>query len=64
MDFSVTRNANPMPAPGREAILANPTFGTHFTDHQVVVVWEKDKGWHSAAVVPYGPIMMDPSSSV
>ncbi len=64
MDFSVTRNASPMPAPEREAILANPTFGTHFTDHQVVVVWEKDKGWHSAAVVPYGPIMMDPSSSV
>jgi branched-chain amino acid aminotransferase len=64
MDFSVTRNSSPMPAPEREAILANPTFGTHFTDHQVVVVWEKDKGWHSAAVVPYGPIMMDPSSSV
>jgi branched-chain amino acid aminotransferase len=64
MEFSVTRNASPMPAPEREAILANPTFGTHFTDHQVVVVWEKDKGWHSAEVVPYGPIMMDPSSSV
>ena len=64
MEFSVTRNATPTPAPEREAILANPTFGTHFTDHQVIVVWEKDKGWHSAAVVPYGPIMMDPSSSV
>lgn len=64
MEFSVTRNPEPTPAADREAILANPTFGTHFTDHQVVVVWEKDKGWHSAEVVPYGPIMMDPSSSV
>jgi branched-chain amino acid aminotransferase len=30
----------------------------------VTVVWEKDKGWHSATVEPYGPIMMDPSAAV
>lgn len=64
MEFKVTRNPNPTPAAEREAVIANPTFGTHFTDHQVIVVWERDKGWHSAEVVPYGPIMMDPSSSV
>ncbi|MEY4995115.1 MAG: hypothetical protein RLZ65_964 [Actinomycetota bacterium] len=64
MKFEVTRNPNPVPAAEREAIIANPTFGTHFTDHQVVVVWEKDKGWHSAQVIPYGPIMMDPSAAV
>jgi branched-chain amino acid aminotransferase len=44
--------------------LANPVFGAKLTDHQVVVVWEKDKGWHSAEVIPYGPIMMDPSAAV
>lgn len=64
MEFSVTRSTNPTPESEREAILANPAFGTHFTDHQVVVVWEKDSGWHSAQVIPYGPILMDPSSSV
>ncbi len=64
MNFQVTRNENPTPANEREAIIANPTFGTHFTDHQVVVVWEKDKGWHSHQVIPYGPIQMDPSSAV
>jgi len=64
MKFEVTRNQNPTPAAEREAIIANPTFGTHFTDHQVVVVWERDKGWHSAQVIPYGPIMMDPSAAV
>lgn len=64
LQFNVERNPNPLPDAAREAILANPTFGTHFTDHQVVVVWEKDKGWHSASVIPYGPIMMDPSSAV
>lgn len=64
MKFEVTRNPNPVSDTEREAIIANPTFGTHFTDHQVVVVWEKDKGWHSAQVIPYGPIMMDPSAAV
>ncbi len=64
MQFKVTRNPNPTPADEREKIIANPTFGTHFTDHQVVVVWEKDKGWHSHEVIPYGPILMDPSAAV
>lgn len=64
MQFKVTRNPNPTPAAEREKIIANPTFGTHFTDHQVVVVWEKDKGWHSREVIPYGPILMDPSAAV
>lgn len=64
MDFKVTRNPNPTPVSERDAILANPVFGAKLTDHQVVVVWEKDKGWHSAEVIPYGPIMMDPSSAV
>jgi branched-chain amino acid aminotransferase len=64
LSFEVTRNPNPVSDADREAIIANPTFGTHFTDHQVVVVWEKDKGWHSAEVIPYGPMLMDPSSAV
>jgi len=64
MEFKVTRNPNPTPDAEREKIIANPTFGTHFTDHQVVVVWEKDKGWHSHQVIPYGPILMDPSAAV
>lgn len=64
MQFDVSKNANPLDAAERERIIANPTFGTHFTDHQVVITWEKDKGWHSARVIPYGPIMMDPSSAV
>jgi branched-chain amino acid aminotransferase len=64
LKFEVTRNPKPLPDAEREAIIANPTFGTHFTDHQIVVVWEKDKGWHSAQVIPYGPMLMDPSSAV
>lgn len=30
-------SAHPLPTAEREAILANPGFGRHFTDHMVVV---------------------------
>lgn len=64
LEFEVTLNPNPMPAAEREAVLENPVFGQHRTDHQVVCVWEKDRGWVSAKVEPYGPIMMDPAAAV
>jgi branched-chain amino acid aminotransferase len=64
LKFEVIRNTNPKPDAEREAVLQAPVFGANLTDHQVVVVWEKDKGWHSAQVLPYGPIMMDPSAAV
>ena len=64
MDFKVTKNPHPTPDSERDEILANPPFGRHFSDHQVVIVWEKGIGWHSPEVIPYGPILMDPSSAV
>jgi len=48
----------------REAVLADPGFGNSFTDHMVSIVWTQDRGWHDAQVMPYGPIPMDPASSV
>ena len=64
LEFEVTLNENRLPDEARDAILENPVFGAKLTDHQVVITWEKDKGWHKAEVVPYGPIMMDPSAAV
>ncbi len=48
----------------REAILADPGFGKHFTDHMVQIAWTLDAGWHDARVVPYGPLQLDPAASV
>jgi branched-chain amino acid aminotransferase len=48
----------------REAILADPGFGKHFTDHMVQIDWTLDDGWHDARVVPYGPLQLDPAASV
>lgn len=56
--------ADRLPAAEREAILADPGFGNYFTDHMVSIVWTKTEGWHQAEVLPYGPIPMDPASSV
>ena len=48
----------------RASILANPGFGSRFTDHMVTIEWTEDKGWHGATVAPYGPIALDPAASV
>ena len=45
-------------------ILANPGFGTHFTDHMFTVEWTPDEGWHGARITKYGPLSMDPASAV
>ncbi len=56
--------AERLPDAEREAILANPGFGKAFTDHMVSITWTREGGWHDARVMPYGPIAVDPASSV
>ncbi|GBQ68430.1 branched-chain amino acid aminotransferase [Ameyamaea chiangmaiensis NBRC 103196] len=63
-DFTVTRSAHPVADAKREAILANPGFGKAFTDHMVMIDWNIDKGWYNPRVVPYGPLSLDPATSV
>ena len=63
-EFARTPHPAPCPADARAAILANPGFGTTFTDHMVEVDYDADRGWHSARVVPYGPIALDPAAAV
>ncbi|QKW05030.1 branched-chain amino acid aminotransferase [Streptomyces sp. NA04227] len=55
-------SADPLPAAAREARLADPGFGRYFTDHMVSVRWTKDRGWHDAELVPYGPLAIDPAN--
>ena len=60
--FSVTKNSSPKSDDDRNAILSNPGFGKHFTDHMVLIDWEKDKGFINPRVVPYGPLSIDPAN--
>jgi len=65
------RQLNPHPATDevREAVLQNPGFGKFFTDHMVCIDWQGDvqQGtgrWDNARLQPYGPLSLDPSTSV
>lgn len=63
MDFTVEEAQRLDPA-AREAILEKPGFGKHFTDHMISIEWTAEHGWVDAKVMPYGPLVMDPASSV
>jgi len=64
LSFDLTPNANPTDQNLREEILANPGFGRFFTDHMAHVRWTGEVGWHGAVVRPYGPLTLDPATSV
>jgi len=64
LDFSVTRATTPRTPAEREAILSDPGFGKQFTDHMVAIDWTLEGGWQDARVIPYGPLQLDPASSV
>ncbi|MCX4781256.1 branched-chain amino acid aminotransferase [Streptomyces sp. NBC_01264] len=55
-------SSTPLSAAERDAILASPGFGRHFTDHMVTVKWTEGRGWHDAELVPYAPLSMDPAN--
>src|SRR3954465_15846811 len=63
MTFPVERNPNPRSAEERAAILADPGFGNPFTDHMVRIDYAGGV-WGEGAVVPYGPLSLDPATAV
>ena len=63
MAFEVERNPNPRGDDERAAILADPGFGRHFTDHMVRIDYA-DGQWGEGRVLPYGPLTLDPATTV
>lgn len=47
----------------REAVLADPGFGRHFTDSMFVARYEAGRGWYDARLTQYGPLPMDPGTA-
>jgi branched-chain amino acid aminotransferase len=64
MQITTTPSSTPVDDARLGEILANPGFGTHFTDHMFTVEWTPEKGWHEARVTPYGPLTLDPATAV
>ncbi len=55
------KTINPKPLPEPE----NPLkFGTIFTDHMFIMNYETGKGWHDPRIVPYQPVVLEPSAMV
>ncbi|MCM2576720.1 branched-chain amino acid aminotransferase [Streptomyces meridianus] len=55
-------SAHPLSDAEREAVLATPGFGRHFTDNMVTIKWTEGRGWHDAQLAPYAPLSMDPAN--
>ncbi|GAA1984603.1 branched-chain amino acid aminotransferase [Isoptericola halotolerans] len=62
--FDVEPSDSPTPDAEREAALAEPRFGTVFTDHMARVTWHKDSGWLNRRIEKYGPLQLDPATAV
>ena len=58
--FSVTLTKNPKAKPDPEHL----PFGRIFTDHMFMMDYDPEQGWHDGRIVPYGPIELDPASTV
>ncbi|WP_028472150.1 branched-chain amino acid aminotransferase [Nocardioides alkalitolerans] len=64
MQISTTPSDAAVPDERLAGILAEPGFGTHFTDHMFTVEWTPEKGWYDARITPYGPLTLDPATAV
>ena len=61
MEIKITKSATPKAKPTDESKLG---FGKIFTDHMFVMDYSEDRGWYDPRIIPYGPIALDPASSV
>jgi branched-chain amino acid aminotransferase len=64
LDISIVPSAHPRTDADLAEILANPGFGTFFTDHMLTAEWTPEQGWHDARVTAYGPLSLDPATAV
>lgn len=44
--------------------MKNLGFGKHFSDYMFMMDYTRGRGWHDPSIVPYGPLVLDPSAMV
>ena len=64
LTFDVRRSDTPASTESRAAILANPGFGSVFTDHMITVSWASGAGWSDARLEAYAPMTLDPAAVI
>jgi branched-chain amino acid aminotransferase len=64
LQFTVEPTTHPASVDQRAAILANPGFGQHFSDHMAIATWNAELGWHDARITAFGPLELSPATAV
>jgi branched-chain amino acid aminotransferase len=64
LSFDVQLSDHARTAAEREQVLADPGFGQTFTDHMISIDYTEGQGWHDARLMPYGPLSLEPATSV
>lgn len=64
ISFERISHPSPTDAASRVQALANPGFGTLFSDHMVSIDWNESRGWHNATLGPRVPLTLDPACAV
>lgn len=59
-NLKITKNPNPTQLPEDMQF----KWGATFTDHMLVITHDENEGWSDPEIKPYGPISLDPASSV
>ncbi|BGP57193.1 hypothetical protein JCM8202_005369 [Rhodotorula sphaerocarpa] len=58
LEIELTKNPKEIPETSKLV------FGRQFTDHMLCIPWNSETGWGSPKIQPYGPLNLDPSSTV
>ncbi|SJL05955.1 probable BAT1-branched chain amino acid aminotransferase, mitochondrial [Armillaria ostoyae] len=58
--LQISRHTKPSPPPPSKSLV----FGHTFTDHMLTVPWSAISGWSAPQIEPYGPLRLEPSSTV
>ena len=64
MKINLNPNQNPASDADRTAKVAAGGFGKYYTDNMVIAEWSEATGWGDAELRAYGPISIDPATSV
>jgi len=62
--INIKAQTNPVSDADRAAKIAEGGFGKYYTDNMIIAEWDEKSGWGDANLVPYGPISLDPATSV
>lgn len=61
LNIKITESLTKKEKPTDESHLG---FGQIFTDHMFLMNYDEGQGWHTARIVPYGPLELEPSTAV